>query len=311
MYSRTERLNLRSALRVAFLSLAFLALASCDNPGPRPVPQGSKPEARVPSSKPQPTSARATTPEKPMPTEPPQVTAEIRNVMMNWRDGQQTFSLILNNTGSKVETIRAVIYAKNDDIRPPRRALSPATAYPWFDLANSADGLLTARDLERNWNVNAFGNGRSGKLVSSWPAVLQPGSSQTLPAAHNLEETSPHRVWKDQKLARVGYKEYHIWLFTPDGRCFFDQTLKLEGKNVLPASPSKPAATESPGGKDPAKPDPAKAETDAARKFKLARALADEGKLEKARERLQEIIQQYPTTKASEEARHLLEKIGK
>lgn len=244
MLTRTNWMMLLPALRAALLAPAFLALASCDGPGPRPEPQGPKP-----STKARPAATTAATTQKAPPSEPPQVTAEIRNVVTNWKDGMQSFSLLLNNTGNKVETVRAVVYAKNDDIRPPRRALAPATAYPWFDLANSADGLLTARDLERNWNVNAFGNGRSGKLVSSLPAVLQPGSTQTIPAHHNLEDTSPHRVWKDQKLVRAGYKEYHIWLFTPDGRCFFDQMVRMEGGKPVPSRPAKPSEKEPAGTK--------------------------------------------------------------
>jgi hypothetical protein len=236
MLTRAKWMTLLLALRAALLAPVLLALACCDSPGTRPGPQASNPSSKA---RPIPSSAAAT--QKSPPSEPPQVTAEVRNVVTNWKDGMQSFSLLLNNAGNKVETVRAVVYAKNDDIRPPRRALAPATAYPWFDLANSADGLLTARDLERNWNVNAFGNGRSGKLVSSLPAVLQPGSTQTIPAHHNLEDRSPHRVWKDQKLARVGYKEYHIWLFTADGHCFFDQSVRMEGGKPTSPQPSKPA----------------------------------------------------------------------
>jgi hypothetical protein len=61
--------------------------------------------------------------------------------------------------------------------------------------------------------------------------------------------------------------------------------------------------------KPAAKDDPEQAEQDAARKLKLAKELIDD-KPEKAKERLQELIKQFPKTKAAEEAKQLLEKLG-
>jgi hypothetical protein len=55
--------------------------------------------------------------------------------------------------------------------------------------------------------------------------------------------------------------------------------------------------------------DPEKAEQDAARKLKFAKTLADDGKKAKAKERLQELVEKFPTTKAAEEARELLKKL--
>jgi tetratricopeptide (TPR) repeat protein len=52
----------------------------------------------------------------------------------------------------------------------------------------------------------------------------------------------------------------------------------------------------------------AKNERDAARQLKLAKALAGEGLVDKAKRRYQEIIEKYPNTKAAEEAKRLLEK---
>jgi hypothetical protein len=49
-----------------------------------------------------------------------------------------------------------------------------------------------------------------------------------------------------------------------------------------------------------------KAEGDAARKLNFAKILAGDGKVAKARERLKDIIAQYPKTRAAEEARELL-----
>jgi S1-C subfamily serine protease len=58
--------------------------------------------------------------------------------------------------------------------------------------------------------------------------------------------------------------------------------------------------------------DPAeKMEKDAARKLKLAKMLAEDGLVDKARLRYKEIIETYPKTKAADDARQLLEKLKK
>jgi S1-C subfamily serine protease len=57
--------------------------------------------------------------------------------------------------------------------------------------------------------------------------------------------------------------------------------------------------------------DAAKAEKDASRKLKLAKMLADDGLVDKAKARYQEIVEIFPNTRAAEEARHLLEKLDK
>src|SRR5262249_31001174 len=60
---------------------------------------------------------------------PPSVNAKITQVAANWKDNQQTFDLALANTGDRTETIHAIVYARNETINPPRRAISPPTAY--------------------------------------------------------------------------------------------------------------------------------------------------------------------------------------
>jgi hypothetical protein len=54
-----------------------------------------------------------------------------------------------------------------------------------------------------------------------------------------------------------------------------------------------------------------KAEKAAAAKLELARSLLKDGKTEKAKERLAEIVRQYPKTKAADEAQKELDKLGK
>jgi S1-C subfamily serine protease len=84
--------------------------------------------------------------------------------------------------------------------------------------------------------------------------------------------------------------------------------LKLSNAGAVaadtPAKPDKPAATSGAATVD----DSAKKESAAASKLNLAKQLAAGGKPEKAAERLHEIVEQYPGTKAAEEAKALMDK---
>jgi hypothetical protein len=57
--------------------------------------------------------------------------------------------------------------------------------------------------------------------------------------------------------------------------------------------------------------DAEKAEKEAAGKLELAKSLLKDGKADKAKARFQEIVDKYPTTKAAEEAKKELDKLGK
>ncbi len=97
----------------------------------------------------------------------------------------------------------------------------------------------------------------------------------------------------------------------------------LNGQNLLakapPALTARPAAGEVPVkvqdvAKEPPAPpadDPDEAEHTAARRLKLARPLIDDGKVDRAVERLEEIIKQFPKTHAAAEAKQLVEKLSK
>ncbi len=71
----------------------------------------------------------------------------------------------------------------------------------------------------------------------------------------------------------------------------------------------EPAARSTPKEK-PAE-DADKSEQLAAKKLKLVKVLIDDGKRARARERLEELIKEYPNTKAADEARELLRKLKK
>lgn len=241
---------------------------------------------------------------------PPQVTAAISNVKIHWGDGQQLFTLTLTNIGDTAGTVHAIVYATNEEIQPPRRAISPATAYQWFELAGSKDGRLTAQDIQKNWKTNVFVTARGGKLPFSWQATLEPGDVKNIEAAHVLDERSPHPASKGKKLAHVGFREYQIWLFTAEGRCFDEQTLPaLPPEQPVPEpSPKKTTAPR----KEEKQPTPStKQEEEAAKALRLARYYLDNKKLDLARAKLQLILRKYPETAAAAEAKKLLAKIPK
>jgi hypothetical protein len=81
------------------------------------------------------------------------------------------------------------------------------------------------------------------------------------------------------------------------------------GKATAKAPPPMPKekAAEKPAAGD----DADRAEKSAASKLELARDLLKSGKADKAKQRLQEIVQQYPGTKAAAEAKKELDNVGK
>lgn len=82
-----------------------------------------------------------------------------------------------------------------------------------------------------------------------------------------------------------------------------DDPFKTEDK---PKEENKPKAEEK-----PAEDDGDKLEGDAARRLKFAKEFLEDGKVERAKERLEEIVKRYPKTKAATEAKELLEKLDK
>lgn len=97
-------------------------------------------------------------------------------------------------------------------------------------------------------------------------------------------------------------KRYDGWLLIKKG--------KYRGDEVTPKAGDKPK--EKPKEEPKPEPKPAdkaeKAEQDAARKLKLAKMLAADGLVDKAKARYKEIVEKYPGTKAAKEAKELLEK---
>jgi hypothetical protein len=82
-----------------------------------------------------------------------------------------------------------------------------------------------------------------------------------------------------------------------------------EPKGTAKAAPKVAPETKDKPADKPAD-DPDKMEKAAASKLDFAKSLLKDGKTDRAKQRFQEIITQYPGTKAAEEARNELEKLG-
>jgi S1-C subfamily serine protease len=108
----------------------------------------------------------------------------------------------------------------------------------------------------------------------------------------------------------VDVSEIRAFLASKDVKALLGPAEEAAKPTPAPKAPAaKPA-------EEPAKPaapadDADQAEQDAARKLRLAKSLADDGLVEKARARYEEIIKTYPKTKAAQEAKQLLDKLGK
>jgi len=246
----------------------------------------------------------------------PQVTAKMARVKLNWKDRQQTFDLHLTNAGSKQEIVNAIVYAKNDTTDPPRRAISPPTAFDWFNLANRKDGQLAPEDIELSWKMTGFQSGRGGRLRKTWDVKVEPEATAVVECAHDLDELSPHPKWKGKKLATAPYIEYQVWLFTSDGQCYFQEKFNGQGEPLNPRP--VPKKTEEPEPKKSAPPEtkprtaptPA-AEAQAATELKLAEYYLDRNRVQDGKDKLKTIVEKFADTKAAGRAQDLLKHLEK
>lgn len=301
----TEKPGLRRVLSpsaLAVLPVMVLALA-CDQPTPvREAPvNGSGPASKA-----------AVQPVKPR--TPPNVTVRIAKVKENWKDRQQTYQLVLANHGDEPVLVHALVYATNESVTPPRRAISPPTAFDWFALANSQDGKLTVADIERAWKLSGFGSARGQSLKKTWDVKLEPEATAVVDCAHDLEEVAKHPQWKGKRLPQAGYTQYHVWLFTADGHCFFEGAVPAFGdspeiKNSRGAAPEAKAAPEEPKPEAKAaetRPVDPKVEAEAAKALRLANYYLDRERLPDAKAQLKLILQKYRDTEAARTAQKLL-----
>jgi hypothetical protein len=85
----------------------------------------------------------------------------------------------------------------------------------------------------------------------------------------------------------------------PKGQEPKDKAVVKSQSKLAPTAKEKPAAD-----------DPDRVEKVAANKLEFARSLLKDGKTDKAKQRFQEIVTQYPNTKAADEAKKELDKLG-
>ena len=298
--------------------VALLGLSACEKPTPL---QEGKPAVVSKVTRVTPTNGKNV-----QPSGPPSVTASISKVKLNWKDRQQTFTLNLTNHGERTETVHALVYAKNDDVNPPRRGISPPTGFNWFQVANSKDGDLKSIDVVRAWKAEGFTSARGGRLRKTWDVKIDPEETKEVEAAHDLDETSPHPQWKGKKLAGIGYSEYQIWLFTETGECFLEETVlarppsytpepkkppepKVEIKKT-PAPEPKPVETKTVEVPPPPRPVDPKIETHAANELRLAAYYLEVNRRQDAKDKLNLILKKFPETKAAEKAREMLKNLS-
>jgi hypothetical protein len=102
-------------------------------------------------------------------------------------------------------------------------------------------------------------------------------------------------------------KRYDGWLIIKKG--------KYRGDEEIPKTTAKDPPKEKDKLKPPDKKPPEsagdKSEQEAASKLKYAKKLQEEGVVDKAKERYQEIVKKYPKTEAAKEAQKLLDKLNK
>jgi hypothetical protein len=232
----------------------------------------------------------------------------------------QRFWLILTNTGAQKAKVSAIVYGRNESLSPPRRGLSPPTASElWFQLAGSRDGRITSYDIEHSWRSDRFVTAKLGKLARTWDAELEPGQSKEIEAFHDLEDVSPYLdpAFKGKKLAKTGYNEYQVWLFTHDGYCFSRREFKIDGSTATlvkedPSSKTPPTPDTKPDTKPQTKPDTKpetsalSPQTEAASLLLLANHYLDKNQPEKAREQLEKIVAKFPDTDAAKRAKSML-----
>jgi len=287
------------------LPLPLLALA-CENT-PTPIQLGKVKPTGLASTGPGPTTADK-------PYTPPPVTAGISQVKLNWKDRQQFFTITLTNSGDKEEIVHAVVYGTNNTANPPRRGISPPTATDWFGLVNSRDGVITAADIEKNWKTAGFLSARGGRLRRTWDEKVGPNATIEVLAAHDLDDKSPHPQWKGKPLAAVPYTEYHLWLFSPEGFCFFEETVPAFGPPPVKPTPTKtpdtkPAPPKVMETKPAPKPVNPKDEALASTELRLATTYLELNRKQDARDKLNLILKKFPDTAAATKARELLDRV--
>lgn len=254
-----------------------------DKPAAKPQPGGGQQVARN-------DQPAAPAPSQPAPTAPPAAAVE-----QPWTPLGSTHRI----QGIEVRIVEAKIEplptAPGDESEAPAAALvvklridnkALAREVPfegWYRQVSPPPAKLVD-DRQKNYAMIPF----PGQLVAGDPRLKPEGRTM-----HDLVFEVPDPA------ART------LFLELPGQRLGLSEPFRFE----IPVAQLRRPAASKPGTPAPGEAD--KNEEAAARKLKLARQLADQGKPEDAREYLQDIVKKWPDTPSGKEAKKLLEKLKK
>ena len=157
------------------------------------------------------------------PTRPP-----ILGRLMELRGGEPgrwnaTFDIELTNTDDEPRQVYVIVYARNDVLKPPRRAAWPASS-KIFDFSQPT-GALSSRRMRQTWVLRE-------KPAKGYHTTLRPGEVRTIKAAIPLRRESQHTAWKGRTLEPVGFLEYLLWIFDEDGKVLLNTRYEQLAKRL-------------------------------------------------------------------------------
>lgn len=197
-----------------------------------------------------------------------------------------------------------VLHLASDGVRPGQRVHSIGNPGRSGALWVYTSGTVRTPAYRKRWSV------RDGDKVLNFDAEVIETQSAT-----NQGDSGGPLVNDQGDLVAVtqGYatNAQLLSLFIDVGEVrHFLKNHKLLAK-LPPPTPERSSASGSEKAANESQTDSAKVEREAATKLEFARSLADAGKLERAKERCEKIMADYPNTKAATEAKTLLENLHK
>jgi TolA-binding protein len=154
--------------------------------------------------------------------------------------------------------------------------------------------------------------------LSIWPDNAG-GVSNNITITYKADDKSLAEVLDEMfKSNDLGYligqtkdKRYDGWLLIKKGKFRGDEEIPKTTAKDPPKDKEKDKDKAKPADKKPPEQTGDKTEQEAALKLKYAKKLQDDGIVDKAKERYQEIVKKFPKTEAAKEAQKLLEKLNK
>jgi FimV-like protein len=216
----------------------------------------------------------------------------------------------------------AVLWSADESkkVAKTRMLLKTKVSFTWKDTQFGGEGIGVIHEIEEAVPGLKFHLDNKGGVNNNKPITY---SCKDKPLDEVLDEILGKYGWGYYVKTVKAADEGHITIHVGDERGYAkgEETKgdkpKADDKAKTDDKPKdKPKAEEKPKDKPkaedkPKEDDPDKLEKDAARKLKLAKNLIEDGKIEGAREYLNEIKDKYKDTKAAVEAKELLDKLDK